>query len=665
MKKPAPKPRAWDWHSVTALVRARFQRKQVTPEFANPYVVAEVPPSVFPLGKAQRTGKLAMDSFPGFSWGAAAIEQQTALFSVYDQQVNFIGYPTLAVLAQIPEYRNISETIATEMTRKWIRFHSRGDAQAEKEKLDEVKGAVEKADRENEGKPVGDRRPVSENDGVLKALTAYGEQRDKTDAGLPDEEQEEVAEKTNDLGVTEDPDEEITEELSDDLPGQEGPRLDDDGEPGGEGGDLEGEEKGGDKSDKIRELEEAFDKLGTRDIFTQTALNDGFFGRAHIFLDFGLPDRPGPTNFGDLDVKEELAMPVGNGRDTLSQAKCSPELPLKRIIAVEPTWAYPANYDASNPLSEDWYYPVTWYVQQNEVHRERFLTFVARPVPDMLKPAYAFGGLSLTQMARPVVDNWLRTRRSVGDIISSFSVYVLLTNMNQQLSAKGEEWLADRAMGFNSTRDNAGLLIIDKEQEDFKNISAPLSTLDVLQAQSQEHMCSLSRIPIVKLLGVQPAGLNADSEGVIRVFYDTISALQERFFRPNLKTIFWFVQLSLWGEVDDDIVFSFEPLWELDELQKATKRKTDADTDNILITAGVIDPQEARQRIADDPDQPYQNLDPEELPELPEPDPMAMGGGFGAPGGGPPSPPGAAPKPGAPSGGPPKPPQKPPPAKGE
>ncbi|WP_163360700.1 anti-CBASS protein Acb1 family protein, partial [Klebsiella aerogenes] len=74
-------------------------------------------------------------------------------------------------------------------------------------------------------------------------------------------------------------------------------------------------------------------------------------------------------------------------------------------------------YNTTNPLAADWYKPALWYVQGRPVHATRLLTFVGREVPDLLKPAYSFGGLSMSQMAKPYVDNWLRTRASVADLI--------------------------------------------------------------------------------------------------------------------------------------------------------------------------------------------------------------------------------------------------------
>lgn len=65
------------------------------------------------------------------------------------------------------------------------------------------------------------------------------------------------------------------------------------------------------------------------------------------------------------------------------------------------------------------------------------IDLISRPVPDMLKPAYNFGGLSLVQIAEPYVNNWLRTRDSVGDMLHSFSLSGIMTDMSQALTGKG------------------------------------------------------------------------------------------------------------------------------------------------------------------------------------------------------------------------------------
>ena len=50
-------------------------------------------------------------------------------------------------------------------------------------------------------------------------------------------------------------------------------------------------------------------------------------------------------------------------------------------------------------------------------------------------------------------------------------------------------------------------------------------------------------------------------------------------------------------------------MYELNDVEKAQVRKTDAETDSVLIASGVIAPDESRARIAADPESGYNGLD--------------------------------------------------------
>lgn len=345
-----------------------------------------------------------------------------------------------------------------------------------------------------------------------------------------------------------------------------------------------------DKSDKVKELEEEFERIGARRIFREAIEQDGFFGRSQIYFDLG-----------DL-TDDELKLPL-----VVSNLKIRKGA-LKRLAVIDPIWTYPGQYDSTNPLSKDFYKPTSWFVLSREIHSSRLITIVSREVPDILKPAYLFGGLSLLQMGKPYVDNWLRTRQSVSDLLHSFTVMVLKSNMASILEGGAGDDFFGRLDIFNQCRDNRGVFAIDKDTEDFSNVSAPLGGLDHLQAQAQEHQAGVFGIPLVKLFGISPSGLNASSEGEISTFYDGIAARQER-LEPSVRKVMQIAQLSLWGEIDPDITFDFEPLEEMDATEQAALRKTEAETGKVLIDAGVIDPGEERKRVAEEEDSPYAGLD--------------------------------------------------------
>jgi hypothetical protein len=351
------------------------------------------------------------------------------------------------------------------------------------------------------------------------------------------------------------------------------------------------------KAERIQQIKDEFERLKVKDRCRDALEHDSIFGKGQIFVDFG-------------DGEKELA-------SKLVPDKLKVTRKIERLAIIEPMWTYPAQYNATNPLSPEFYNPSSWYAMSTEVHSSRLLQFVSNPLPDILKPAYLFGGLSLLQMLKPYVDNWLETRQNVNQVIKSFITYVLKSNLSSILNeGSGAEELA-RAAIFNGCKTNQDLLMIDKDTEDFVAVSAPLGGLDHLQAQAQEHMCSVSRLPLVKFTGISPSGLNASGETELMVFYDHIAAEQEKDLRINLTFIFQLVQVGLFGEVDPEITFDFIPMHEMSEKEQVDMEKARTDADVAYITSGVLSPEEVRARLAEDESSPYNGIDVEAVPEEP------------------------------------------------
>lgn len=481
----APAPPACRKMKISA--RALSRSRAVNAEEIYQFAKYEPPTGVIPEGKKESA--MAMDSTP-YNY-----LNQNSIFGCQFIEYHFPGYPILALWSQFPEYRKMSETIAKEMTRKWIRITS----------------------------------------------TA-----------------------------------------------------------------------GEDKTDRVTELEVAMQTYCVQDRFRRCAELDGFFGRGQLYIDL-------KTASGDnsRDVPDENEKPLI--RDPKKITKGS----LIGFNVIEPIWTYPGNYNSTNPLAADYYKPTKWYVMAKTVHASRLLMFISREVPDLLKAAYNFGGLSLSQLAKPYVDNWIRTRKSVGDMVHSYSLSGIKTDMGSVLSGAGEDCDAffERAELFNNLRDNRGLMLLNAGEpnaggEEFFQYNTPLSTLDKLQAQAQEQVSAIPGIPLVKFWGITPSGLNASSDGEIRVFYDQIHSQQEAMFTDNLKVVMEVIMLSLWGEIDPHISFEYEPLWSSDDNEKAVERKANAETDAILIGSGVISTMESRKRVAADPDSGYSSIDIKDVSDL-------------------------------------------------
>lgn len=353
--------------------------------------------------------------------------------------------------------------------------------------------------------------------------------------------------------------------------------------------------------DKIKVINEALEEFNIKELFEKAALYDGQFGNGFMFINI-----KGHEN--SLD-KPLLIKPESIQKGSV-----------KGFRMIEPLWVSAYQYNSTDPTLEDFYRPRQWYVLSQKIHADRMMQFISREVADILKPAYNFGGISLTQLIIHYVEAWYRTRNSINDLISSFSLSGIKTDLAPNLSGIDVASAANmirRAELFNALRDNGGLMLLDKEQEEFFQFNTPLTGLDKLQAQSQEQMSAPTHIPLVKLTGITPAGLNANSDGEIKVFYDYVASMQNTLFIKNLKKVIEILQLHVFGEIDPAIGFFFNPLDEPNELEKSQVRKTDAETDSLLVQTGIISVQESRQRIVNDRNSTYGGLDVDEIPSPP------------------------------------------------
>ena len=83
-----------------------------------------------------------------------------------------------------------------------------------------------------------------------------------------------------------------------------------------------------------------------------------------------------------------------------------------------------------------------------------------------------------------------------------------------------------------------------------------------------------SRIPVTKLFGRSPAGMNATGESDLKNYYDYVDSLREGTLRPILERLLPVILLSSIGYVPDDLDVQFPPLWtptakEVGEIAKA------------------------------------------------------------------------------------------------
>lgn len=351
--------------------------------------------------------------------------------------------------------------------------------------------------------------------------------------------------------------------------------------------------KEGEHDPAIDEMERALEKYDVKRLMHEAVRQDSMFGVAHIYIDTGAR--------GD-----ELAKPLFLDPRKITKGS------LKGLRVVDPTWVYPAMYNTRWPLQEGFYKPQAWFVMGDTVHESRFMDIVSRPVPDILKPSYNFGGLSLTQLMEDYVTDWRDAKKNVIKVLRTLRMRSLKTDMDARLAEPGQ--FDRRIKLFTQLQDNFGLWVLDQEEE-ILHQQTSLSELSNLLSNYQDQLCMPARITNLKLLGNAPAGLNASGDSELATWHETVSGYQDGDMRRPLENIFKIIQLSEFGAINDDIYFEFRPLDEISEKERAEIAKVRVETVAVAADSQLVSSEEAREALKGIENAGFETLDGDYEPE--------------------------------------------------
>lgn len=135
---------------------------------------------------------------------------------------------------------------------------------------------------------------------------------------------------------------------------------------------------------------------------------------------------------------------------------------------------------------------------------------------------------------------------------------------------------------------NEGLTLLDTEDE-FETTSYTFAGLDDMLLQFGQQLSGATQIPLVRLFGQSPAGLNSTGESDLRTYYDNVTRQQDRQLRPGVAKILNVTHRSLFGKPPpDDFTYDFAPLYEMNDQEKAEVVKAKSEAILGAFTEGVI-----------------------------------------------------------------------------
>ncbi|WP_060466226.1 DUF1073 domain-containing protein [Acinetobacter sp. LMB-5] len=135
---------------------------------------------------------------------------------------------------------------------------------------------------------------------------------------------------------------------------------------------------------------------------------------------------------------------------------------------------------------------------------------------------------------------------------------------------------------------NEGLTLMDAD-DTYEAHQYNFSGLDNILLQFGQQISGATGIPLVRLFGQSPAGLNATGESDLANYYDNINQQQEGRLRTPLQILYAVVHMSVLGKpIPDSFSFIFASLWQLDDEKKANVAKGVSEAVIAVEEAGLI-----------------------------------------------------------------------------
>ncbi len=283
----------------------------------------------------------------------------------------------------------------------------------------------------------------------------------------------------------------------------------------------------------------------------------------------------------------------------------------KGMVQVDPYWTAPMldQNAASQPDTKHFYEPTWWQIQGRRYHRTHLVIYRHSEPPDILKPAYLYGGVPVPQQIMERVYAAERTANEAPQLAQTKRTTVWRTDMSKFVANANvaeqrlQEWI--------SYRDNYSVKLGDFEGDDFQQFDTSLADLDSVIMTQYQLVAAASGVPATKLLGTTPKGFNATGEYEEASYHEELESIQTHDLTPLIERhhalcMRSFIKPQLGLDVETTV--EWRPLDSQTAQETAAMNLTKAQTGAALIASGAIDGSDERTRIATDPASGYHGL---------------------------------------------------------
>lgn len=350
--------------------------------------------------------------------------------------------------------------------------------------------------------------------------------------------------------------------------------------------------------DELKELDHKAASLRLNELLLEGTIWGRLFGGSMIIM--GAEDQRNPDEELNEDgIKTFHYLNVVDRRFVWVQRyysdMLSPKFGLPEVYLITNIVSHGGMYGTTNP-------PPGIRLAAVSIHESRCIRFDGAKTDVLTRQQLAGWTWSVLQRCYDVLRRFDGAFDSVGNLLADASQAVFkIKNLMEMIANNQKEQLLSRMQFADMSRSAIRAIMVDQDGESFDRAATPFGGIPELLDRYMMRLAAAANMPVTRLFGRAPAGMNATGESDTRLWLDQIRSMQENELAPKIKRLYTLMAkakdsgVTLDKTEDQDRAFQveFRPLWEPTEMESADRGLKLAQRNQILIDEGVITPEQA------------------------------------------------------------------------
>jgi len=263
---------------------------------------------------------------------------------------------------------------------------------------------------------------------------------------------------------------------------------------------------------------------------------------------------------------------------------------VQRLMVFDRWDLIPQSINTWDVLAENYLQPEYYILYQGSqrIHWTHFIKFVGAKLPRRQRVLLQGWGDSELRKCLEDIKDTVSAKDGIAELMQSANVDVITRQgLSEELTTDQEGKIIERYTLFDQMKSIINTALLDGDEK-LDRLTLNMSGIAPVLETFMVWISGAAQIPCTRLFGRSPAGLNATGEGDLNNYYDSIRSKQtSQLDRPMAKLDAIMVRSAL-GTMPADYNYDWNRLTQPNCKDEAEAQKTEAETDQIYLDAGVV-----------------------------------------------------------------------------